>query len=638
MVALATPLQAQVPERREVTVDFVWFAGAPRTDEARGGTSPATLRIEQNTAPGASVGVIEEFAGGTGEQWRSTAWIAAFTAAGRAQQSFLANEFTIRTGGRVDGPSAGMLTTAAFLALLRGVPILPDVTMTGTINPDGTTGPVGGIPQKLQGAAAQGKKAFGYPVGCRQSEDLKTGAVVDIEALGQQLGVRTVEIQTLADAYLLLTGQALEARPGLDAALLRASPDLIETTRIRVDMWRAAAEAGFARVQPQLNAMDNGTRQSLAWIYTPIFSAVQQATASEKAGQLIAAEKKWMEVAVATAAAEDSLAIVAAAKAGKLDDAFNVLVPYLELEEQATAMLSELGEGLGGATDAVSSVNAVLAVESVVDALALVNAGKGGLQLAVDTAKQLETAPDAAASAEKVRAFFMIILKTAPVLARAESTLAAARMDIAFGGTAEKGGAAVTSTRLQSVAKAYASAASAGKTYFQSLVGLDEAASSAFSFVEPSWATASMGTAMSAGFANTDTDIGRIIALAAGAEAWLSSSALQNKYYALEYKGGVIGRRPALTAQLAAARDNALIAAAAMRDATGVMPQRIVTEFTRAEELREGSDDDKIDALSAYWRASLAAGLMAELTRPSAPLPVRPAMPPPATTTTTTGY
>jgi len=616
VVVSGRPAHAQVPERREATVDFVWFAGTPKTDDVRGGTAPATLRVEANRAPGASVGVVEEFAGGAGEQWRSTAWIAAFTAAGRARQSFLANEFTVRTGGHVDGPSAGMLTTAAFLALLRGVPVLPDVTMTGTINPDGTTGPVGGIPQKLQGAAAQGKKVFGYPVGCRQSEDLKTGRVVDIDALGQQLGVKTVEVGTLADAYLLLTGQALEARPALEPTALKASPELIETTRIRVDMWRATAESAFSRVQPQLNAMDNATRQSLSWIYTPIFAAVQQATASEKSGQLIAAEKKWLEVAVATAAAEDSLAIVRAAQAGKLDEAFNVLVPYLELEGQATTMLAEVGQGLtGGAGDAVSAVNAVLAVESIVDALALVAAGKNGLQQAVDTAKQLESSTDAAQSQEKVRAFFMLLLKTAPVLARAESTLAAARMDIAFGGAAEQGGAAVQTGTLQALARGYASAASAGKSYFQSLVGLDEASSSSFSFLEPRWATAAMGTQLAAGFSAKESDLERIIALAAGAEAYLSAAALQNKYYALEYKNGVIGRRAALTAQIAAAREGALIAAASVKAATGLLPQRIVTEFNQAEELREGSDDDKIEALSAYWRASFAAELMAELTR-----------------------
>lgn len=394
---------------------------------------------------------------------------------------------------------------------------------------------------------------------------------------------------------------------------------MIETTRIRVDMWRAPAESAFARVQPQLNAMDNAARQSLSWIYTLIFSAVRQATAYEKSGQLIAAEKKWLEVAVATAAAEDSLAIVKAAQAGKPDEAFAVLVPYLELEGQASAMLAEVAQRstgeAGGIGDAVGAVNAVLAVESIVDALALVAAGKGGLQQAVDLAKQLGASTDAAQTQERVRAFFTLLLKTAPILARAESTLAAARMDIAFCGAAEKGGAPVRPATVQALARGYASAASAGKSYFQALVGIDEASSAAFSFIEPSWATAAMGTQLAAGFSAKESDLERIIALAAGAEAYLSAAALQNKYCALGYKSGVIGRRAALTAQIEAAREGALIAAAAVKSATGILPRRIVTEFNQGEELREGSDDDNIEALSAYWRASFAAELVAELTR-----------------------
>ena len=39
-----------------------------------------------------------------------------------------------------------------------GDQINADVTMTGTINPDGTIGPVGGIPFKIEGAAEAGKK------------------------------------------------------------------------------------------------------------------------------------------------------------------------------------------------------------------------------------------------------------------------------------------------------------------------------------------------------------------------------------------------------------------------------------------------------------------------------------------------
>lgn len=64
----------------------------------------------------------------------------------------------------VEGPSAGALTTAALVALMRGQVIADDVAMTGTVNPDGTVGPVDGIAQKIAGAHARTKR-FGIPVG-----------------------------------------------------------------------------------------------------------------------------------------------------------------------------------------------------------------------------------------------------------------------------------------------------------------------------------------------------------------------------------------------------------------------------------------------------------------------------------------
>ena len=49
------------------------------------------------------------------------------------------------------------------------------MTMTGTINPDGTVGPVGGIPQKVEGAADEGIKTVLIPAGQRNTESDEAG-------------------------------------------------------------------------------------------------------------------------------------------------------------------------------------------------------------------------------------------------------------------------------------------------------------------------------------------------------------------------------------------------------------------------------------------------------------------------------
>jgi uncharacterized protein len=48
----------------------------------------------------------------------------------------------------ISGGAALDRETGSFLAAMTGTPIDPTVTMTGIINPDGTIGPVGGIPEK----------------------------------------------------------------------------------------------------------------------------------------------------------------------------------------------------------------------------------------------------------------------------------------------------------------------------------------------------------------------------------------------------------------------------------------------------------------------------------------------------------
>ena len=65
----------------------------------------------------------------------------------------------------VGGPSAGAIMTIGMISALTGWKIRENVLMTGTINPDGSVGPVGGIPEKIEAAAEQGVETFLVPLG-----------------------------------------------------------------------------------------------------------------------------------------------------------------------------------------------------------------------------------------------------------------------------------------------------------------------------------------------------------------------------------------------------------------------------------------------------------------------------------------
>jgi len=80
--------------------------------------------------------------------------------------SFFDYFFVVRTDAPViGGPSAGGIMTVATVSLLENWPLDEHTVMTGMINPDGSIGPIGGIPYKVDAAYAVGAKRFLIPKG-----------------------------------------------------------------------------------------------------------------------------------------------------------------------------------------------------------------------------------------------------------------------------------------------------------------------------------------------------------------------------------------------------------------------------------------------------------------------------------------
>ncbi|MHB8879201.1 MAG: S16 family serine protease [Myxococcaceae bacterium] len=194
------------------------------------------------------VAVFEEFSGGAGNQWRASVWMASFLASSTLGHVLSDYEVGVSSGGFVDGPSAGGITTAALMASMLGVPVDRAATMTGTVNPDGSIGPVGGIPQKLAGAAAKGKKRFGYPVGQRFDTDLATGQLVDLKEFGASRKLEAREVKDVYDAYLLLTGRSLPRPTPL-------APEALELTPAAEARFKKVTLSWLGRTQSNLAAL-----------------------------------------------------------------------------------------------------------------------------------------------------------------------------------------------------------------------------------------------------------------------------------------------------------------------------------------------------------------------------------------------
>jgi len=76
--------------------------------------------------------------------------------------------------------------------------------MTGTIDKDGSIGPVGGIPDKIRAAAREGYRTVLIPEGQRYDPRW------NIDRLAWDLNVDVKEVGTIDEAYHLMTGGTLD--------------------------------------------------------------------------------------------------------------------------------------------------------------------------------------------------------------------------------------------------------------------------------------------------------------------------------------------------------------------------------------------------------------------------------------------
>ncbi|MCS7103175.1 MAG: hypothetical protein NZ992_04755 [Candidatus Korarchaeum sp.] len=147
----------------------------------------------------------------------------------------------------VGGPSAGAAMTVATVAAILGKQVKQDAIITGMINLDGTIGPVGGIPQKLEAAAHAGAKVFLVPAGQEIVEEVVPKQVrigplvmttaerrkVNVTEVGAKLGVKVVEVSNIDEALSYMLGLKVERappnKPELPEGLRRMLSDWIDS-------------------------------------------------------------------------------------------------------------------------------------------------------------------------------------------------------------------------------------------------------------------------------------------------------------------------------------------------------------------------------------------------------------------------
>jgi uncharacterized protein len=144
--------------------------------------------------------------------------------------------FVVRTSApMIGGPSAGAIMTVAVIALLENWTLDNNTVMTGMINPDGSIGPIGGIPYKIDAAHSIGATKFLIPKGQMTYTEMVTeyqnisGIIwqntypvtrnVSDYAL-TKYGMQVIEVEDINDALLFFTGWTFP---------VKESPDKITT-------------------------------------------------------------------------------------------------------------------------------------------------------------------------------------------------------------------------------------------------------------------------------------------------------------------------------------------------------------------------------------------------------------------------
>ncbi len=217
-------------------MNVVWIKLGEKNEISESGLSELSLRISANPSGFAQVAFVENQFNQTGNTCKSSGWIASFVAAQEAGKQLSDYEFAYGMNKDfIDGPSAGMMFAATGLTILENrAPSGEKIAMTGSINPDGTIGPVGGVRHKLEGAIKAGAKKFGYPIGSRLEYDAAKDAFYDLEEMAGKAKVEAVELADINDAVELLTGQPREDRLSkiqVPAAVPEISLDTINRIR-----------------------------------------------------------------------------------------------------------------------------------------------------------------------------------------------------------------------------------------------------------------------------------------------------------------------------------------------------------------------------------------------------------------------
>lgn len=191
-----------------LTVPVLW-AARDSDGQMTGGVEQANVSVGDDGTAGYSVDLSGQAAKGAGPQWQAASASAAAvgTLYSGVDPSTVGVRFLVT--GPIDGLSGGAMLSIGVLSALQHRTLLPNITMTGTVLPDGSVGRVSGVPTKIRAAAESGFGTVLIPLENARAGDASTDGALNMKAYGRGLGVNVIPVRDLLHAYSLLVGGEL---------------------------------------------------------------------------------------------------------------------------------------------------------------------------------------------------------------------------------------------------------------------------------------------------------------------------------------------------------------------------------------------------------------------------------------------
>jgi uncharacterized protein len=615
LVTLLCACSAPIQKGGQVDVDFLWVRTSEEGRVHEGGASHALLKVEPSES-GMSVGIFETKPGGTGEMWRSALWVAALTGTLNAQKNPLEYRYSVETetlSGRVDGPSAGGLFAVAIMAALEGQKLSPTATMTGTINPDGTIGPVGGVAAKLKAAIGMGKTRFCYPAGQSLDENEVSGESFNIPEIAAKANVEAIEVEDLAQAYHCLVDRKRASVEPVRRMRMAPSGDLFVRLKEKAERWLTRTEETYQA------AGKLASRERFDGFWQEARSEYEDARALLKEGLVAAAYWKAVSAYVNSRSVLLASAMVDQLADGDPVEAINV---FTTVETSAKARLDEVFDALAQVTP--ESVNRTILMLDAYEAAitALVSREFARAQYG-DILRRMKESLDKGKDVKQLVGLFAELYQPLSELALVEvnAELSMDNLELLL---ADEGSRATRLARIEDVARLFQGAATANIEYFDAIFVREVAekakkprkvVAAALLDKEPNYRTAQFNLKLpeSGKMGYAASGLPASLARLAGAlSSYFASSALVARFYSIGVKfdedGNTVGveRERALIATLALAEEKARKNAALAEAQAGAIPPSARIEYQIGMVLRDRATyREKIEALEHFWRSSV---------------------------------